>query len=191
MISLLFFCFSANFTMNLVNEAGIKKLLSNIFSRGLKELMRVKVENRDTVSQVNINNKKRKKKISSSSTEGKSFETHLKDINQEEIKKRFDKLLNLVDEQGEKLKKSLDKKDLKEYKKRVKDILRLVQNEFAQTKQSFSWDGAGNLKTYTIIEEVDQNLSLLHNLFLQEQADVLEVVKKLDEIRGLLLDLYI
>ncbi|MCF8002573.1 MAG: YaaR family protein [Halanaerobiales bacterium] len=151
----------------------------------------MKIENRDVNSRARINRESSEKKVGSPTSTEKSFQSQLEDIKQEEIKERFDKLLNLVDKQGDKLKKSLDKKDLKEYKKRVKDILRLIQNEFAQTKQSFSWDGTGNLKIYTIIEKVDQNLDILHNLFLQEQADVLEVVKKIDEIRGLLLDLYI
>ena len=120
-----------------------------------------------------------------------SFKSKLSEIKHGEIKERLDRLMEIVDEQGKKLKKSLDKKDLLEYKKRVKDFLRLIQKEFVQAKQSFSWDGSGNLKTYTIIEKVDQNLNQLHDLFLKEQADVLEVVKKIDEIRGLLIDLYI
>ncbi len=150
----------------------------------------MKVENREITSSARVN-KNSGQKVSSASGSEESFQARLENINQREIKKRFDKLLTLVDKQGDKLKKSLDREDLKEYKKRVKDILRLIQNEFAQTKQSFSWDGTGNFKTYTIIEKVDHNLGLLHNLFLQEQADVLEVVKKIDEIRGLLLDLYV
>ncbi|MFW5976804.1 MAG: DUF327 family protein, partial [Bacillota bacterium] len=52
------------------------------------------------------------------------------------------------------------------------------------------WDGSGNVKTYTIIEKVDQNLDILHDLFIKEQADVLQIVNKIDEIRGLLLDIY-
>lgn len=120
-----------------------------------------------------------------------SFKAKLSEIKHGEIKERLDRLMDIVDKQGEKLKKSLDKKDLLEYKKRVKDFLRLIQKEFVQAKQSFSWDGAGNLKTYTIVEKVDQNLAQLHDLFLKEQSDVLEVVKKIDEIRGLLVDLYI
>jgi uncharacterized protein len=120
-----------------------------------------------------------------------SFKNTLEQTNQQEVKNRLDKLMIIIDKQGEKLKKSLDKKDLIEYKKRVRNYLQNIHKEFSGTKQSFAWDGSGNIKTYTIIKNVDKNLELLHNLFLQEQADVLEVVKRLDEIRGLLLDLYI
>ena len=124
-------------------------------------------------------------------SEKSNFKKELSDFNQELVKEKFDKLLSIVDDQGKKLKKSLDKRDLLEYKKRVKKFLRLIQKEFAHMKQSFSWDDTGNVRTYKIIEKVDENLETLHNLFFEEQDDVLQIVKKIDEIRGLLLDLYI
>ena len=131
------------------------------------------------------------KESSKAAKSGADFQSQLKELNQKEIRERFDRLFNIVDEQGKKLKESLDKEDLYEYKRRVKDFLRMIQKEFVQAKQSYSWDAAGNLKTHTIIEEINQNLDVLHEMFFQEQADVLEIVKKIDEIRGLLLDLYI
>lgn len=119
------------------------------------------------------------------------FKTQLADINQQEIKERLDRLFVIIDEQGEKLKKSLDKKDMLEYKKRVRDFLKILNKEFSRAKQSCSWDKRGNMKNYTIIEKVDKNLEALHQLFVEEQSDALEVLKKIDEIRGMLLDLYI
>ncbi|MFP4662218.1 MAG: YaaR family protein [Halanaerobiales bacterium] len=119
------------------------------------------------------------------------FREKLSEINHREIKERLDKLFLIIDDQGEKLKKSLDKKDLIEYRKRVKDFLRILNKEFARAKQSFSWDRRGNMKTYTLIEEVDQNLQALRELFMEEQADAMEVLKRVDQIRGLLMDLYI
>ncbi|HHU92383.1 MAG TPA: YaaR family protein [Halanaerobiaceae bacterium] len=119
------------------------------------------------------------------------FKEKLDEINQQEIKERLDKLFNIIDEQGEKLKKSLDKKDLMEYKRRVKEFLRILNKEFARAKQSFSWDSRGNMRTYTIVEKINGKLETLQDLFLEEQADALEVLKRVDEIRGLLLDLYI
>jgi len=152
--------------------------------------MKLKIQT-DELSHSN-HSKLKNVKAKSKKTEIKSsFKDKLSEIKHGKIKERLDKLMDIVDKQGKKLKKSLDKKDMLEYKKRVKDFLRLIQKEFVQAKQSFSWDGSGNLKTYTIIEKVDKNLDQLHDLFLKEQADVLEVVKKIDEIRGLLIDLYI
>ena len=150
----------------------------------------MKIHNKD-ISHRTKTDKSKVQQSKNTSDIDSSFKAKLSEIKHGEIKERLDKLMDIVDKQGEKLKRSLDKKDLLEYKKRVKDFLRLIQKEFVQAKQSFSWDGTGNLKTYTIIEKVDKNLDQLHDLFLKEQSDVLEVVKKIDEIRGLLIDLYI
>lgn len=120
-----------------------------------------------------------------------TFEGELADFDRELVREKFDRLMEIVDERGKKLKQSLDRKDLFEYKRCVRDLLGLIQKEFARTKQSFSWDGSGNVRTYKIIDKVDENLDLLHNLFLEEQKDVLKIVSRIDEIRGLLLDLYI
>ncbi len=150
----------------------------------------MKIDTSELRNKTHLNKTKLRKKSELKDID-KTFKAKLSEIKEDEIKDRLDRLMEIVDEQGKKLKKSLDKKDLLEYKKRVKDFLRLIQNEFAEAKQSFSWDNSGNLKTYTIIEKVDQSLDQLHDLFLKEQKDVLEVVKKIDEIRGLLIDLYI
>ncbi|MFW5962380.1 MAG: YaaR family protein [bacterium] len=127
------------------------------------------------------------KDISSNNT----FKARLSEVNKQEVREKLHKLLVLIDEKGEKLKKSLDEKTLLEYKQYVKDFLKTIQNEFANTKQSFSWDGNGNLKTYTIIEKIDNNLNSLHDMFMKEQTDVLNVLSRIKEIKGLLLDLYV
>ena len=129
------------------------------------------------------------KKISSSTHN--TFKEEMADSNQREVKKKLDKLLGIVDEQGKKLQKTLDKNDLLEYKKRIQDFLRLIQREYTWVKQSYSLDSHGNMRTHTIIDKIDDKLANLHTLLVEGQQDTLQVLKKIDEIRGLLLDLYI
>ena len=99
--------------------------------------------------------------------------------------------MDRVDENGARLKRSMEKEDMKKYKQSVKEFLRFIQQEVARARKSHSWDNRGNLKTYTIIEKIDRKLEELQQGFLQSQSDALEVVHKIDEIRGLMLDLYI
>ena len=145
--------------------------------------MSTAIKSRENVGSVNSSEKGPVKEV--------EFKEKLAEVNRKEIKERLDRLFNIIDEQGEKLERSLDKKDLLEYKRRVKEFLRILHKEFARAKQSFSWDSRGNMRTYTIVEKIDRNLEVLQQLFLEEQADALEVLKRVDEIRGLLLDLYI
>ena len=145
---------------------------------------------------INSSNLNRNKQINNlvSKTENlekSSFQEKLEAVNEENIRERLDSLLDYVDQYGEKLKETMDKKDLQAYKEQVKEFLQIIQEEFARTKQSFSWDNQGNLKTYMIIEKINHEMEILQEEFIQDQADVLEVVRKIDEIRGLLLDLYI
>ena len=150
----------------------------------------LKIQNDKKVKSNRNNSKISRKNQNSTSKTNTDFKKCFSEINHKKIQARLDKLLDIVDKKGEKLKESLDQKDLLEYKKRVKDFLRLVQNEFVKAKQSFSWDDSGNVKTYTIIDQVDQNLDEIHNMFFEEQADVLNIINKIDEIRGLLMDIY-
>ncbi|MFN2364091.1 MAG: YaaR family protein [Halarsenatibacteraceae bacterium] len=141
----------------------------------------------------NLNRNKEINKLVSStkSPEKSSFQDKLKAVNEENVRERLDTLLDYVDQYGEKLKETMDKKNLQAYKEQVKEFLKIIQKEFARTKQSFSWDNQGNLKTYMIIEKINNQMEKLQEEFIQDQADVLEVVRRIDEIRGLLLDLYI
>lgn len=141
----------------------------------------------------NINRNKQLNNLVSSteSSEKSSFQEKLEAVNEENVRERLDSLLDYVDQYGEKLKETMDKKDLQAYKEQVKEFLKIIQKEFARTKQSFSWDNQGNLKTYMIIEKINHQMEKLQEEFIQDQADVLEVVRRIDEIRGLLLDLYV
>ncbi|ACL70302.1 YaaR family protein [Halothermothrix orenii] len=149
----------------------------------------MRIDSKDLSSPVRRGERVKKAPVKSIKEAG--FKDKLAELSQNEIRERLDKLLSIVDEQGQRLKESLDKNSLLEYKRRVKQFLRVVQKEFVKAHQSFSWDSKGNLKTLTIIKKVDENLEVLHEMFMEEQADVLKIVQKIDEIRGLLLDLYI
>lgn len=145
---------------------------------------------------INSSNLNRDKQINNlvsrtESPEKSSFQQKLEAVNEENIRERLDSLLDYVDQYGDKLKETMDKEDLQAYKAQVKEFLQIIQKEFARTKQSFSWDNQGNLKTYMIIEKINHEMEMLQEEFIQDQADVLEVVRRIDEIRGLLLDLYI
>ncbi|MGM0414520.1 MAG: YaaR family protein [Bacillota bacterium] len=141
----------------------------------------------------NLNRNKQINNLVSSTnkTEKSSFQDKLEAVNEENVREKLDTLLDYVDQYGEKLKETMDKKDLQAYKEQVKEFLKIIQKEFARTRQSFSWDNQGNLKTYMIIEKINNQMEKLQEEFIQDQADVLEVVSRIDEIRGLLLDLYI
>ena len=54
---------------------------------------------------------------------------------------------------------------------------------------SHRWDGRGR-KVFYLIEKVNHSLESLATMVLQKQTDTMKLMAALDEIRGLLLDLY-
>ncbi len=100
-------------------------------------------------------------------------------------------MLKSIEEKGEKLKKSRNLKDLKAYKKDVKNFLATAGKEGLKVRQISHRTPQGKMKIYTVIDKVDDALEELTQEMLKKQASVMSIVAKIDEIRGLLLDLFI
>ncbi len=118
-----------------------------------------------------------------------TFKKILNETREVDVTAHLENLMETIEEKAKKLKRNLTIKDLSEYRYYVKEFLKVFNEEFMQAKQTFSWN-QGSMKNFTIIEEIDENLEALRNLFMEEQKDTLEVVQRLDAIRGLLVDLY-
>ncbi|AZR72595.1 hypothetical protein BBF96_03850 [Anoxybacter fermentans] len=118
------------------------------------------------------------------------FKKVLIDAREMDVTARLDYLMEIIEEKAKKLKKNMTIKNLSEYRHYVKKFLKIFNEEFLEINQTFSWN-RGSMKSYTIIKEIDEGLETLRKLFLEEQKDSLEIIKQVDAIRGLLMDLYI
>lgn len=98
--------------------------------------------------------------------------------------------LEEINEHARRLKQSPILENLLRYKSKVSALLRfLVQNSYNVEENSF-FDPQGRRRLLMIVENVDQKLEALTKDLLNKQADSLNLVSRLDEIRGLLMDLY-
>lgn len=98
--------------------------------------------------------------------------------------------LEEVDEYARRLKESPVYENLLRYKGKVRAVLRyLVQQSYVVTESSF-YDPTGRRRLLMMVESIDQKLEELTRDFLNDQTGSLDLVSRLDEIRGLLLDLY-
>ena len=93
-------------------------------------------------------------------------------------------------EEGQKLAKRRDVKDMKHYRGLVKDFL----NEVVTHSHSFSrenfLDRRGRHRVYGIIRLVDENLDQLAQELMKDEKDNLAILEKIGEIEGLLLDIF-
>ncbi len=116
-----------------------------------------------------------------------TFLEEFKKIHGEQITSKLDDLLELIDEQGEKLSQHRTFEELVRYKKMVGNFVEEAINKMYQLKEDYS---SVKGKLYSLVETVDESLEELTEVVLSEQESQIEVLAKLDEIRGLLVDLY-
>lgn len=122
--------------------------------------------------------------------EGLDFNRALSGAARKDFEEDLQKLIEEVDKRAQKLAKTCTLNDLKNYKRAVKNFLERTIKEAFTTEEQSSWGRLGRQKVYVLVKKVDDNLEELSRQVLGEQQDSLNILKKLDEIRGLLIDIY-
>ena len=77
---------------------------------------------------------------------------------------------------------------MKRYRELVKGFLNEVVNRSHEFSRENFLDKRGRHRVYGIVKLVDKNLDDLANELVKDEQDHLEIVSKIDDIRGLLLD---
>jgi len=106
------------------------------------------------------------------------------------IKEKLENLLRDIAAQGQKLTENLNIKDLKRYKELVRSFMHEAVDKMYRLKEEAGWDRRGRHKIYMMVNTVDKELENLTALMVEEQKDKVAILAKIDEIRGLLLDIY-
>lgn len=108
-------------------------------------------------------------------------------LKQEAELKRF---LHTLDELGQRLLKTFSLYDLLAYKKLLSNFLAEVLQQAYGLQKERGGALTGRPKLYQRIELLNQEMEELAQLVLNKQHDSVQVLAKLDSIRGLLVDLY-
>ena len=122
-------------------------------------------------------------------TDGSFQFTLLSTIEETALAERLSGLLTDIEKEGKKISKHMDVRDMKYYRSLIQQFM----NEIVSRSHKFSrenfLDRRGRHRVYGIIKLVDENLDLLAAELLKEEKDHLLILSKIDEIRGLLLDI--
>ena len=110
-------------------------------------------------------------------------------IEEKELQTKLGSLMDQISAQGEKLAKHMDIGDMKKYRSLVKDFLNEVVNRSHEFSRENFLDRRGRHRVYGIVKEVDKSLDELAQELLKNEKDNLEILKKVDDIRGMLLDI--
>ena len=110
-------------------------------------------------------------------------------IENNELQEKLSGLMKDIEEQGSKLAKHMDIRDMKRYRNLVKEFMNEVTaNSHAFSRENFL-DRRGRHRVYGIVKEVDKSLDDLAQELLKDEKDNLAILNKIDDIRGMLLDI--
>lgn len=109
-------------------------------------------------------------------------------IEEAELSEKLNGLMDSITKQGEKISKHMDISDMKRYRELVKDFLNEVVTHSHEFSRENFLDRRGRYRVYGIIKQVDKNLDDLANELLKDEKDNISILGRIDEIRGLLLD---
>lgn len=111
-------------------------------------------------------------------------------VGEADLQARLQGLMDQITMQGERLYKKRDVRDMKRYRGLIKEFL----NEVITRSHSFSRDNfldkRGRHRVYGIIRLIDSNLDELAQALVKDEKDNLDILNKIGEIRGLLLDIF-
>lgn len=105
-------------------------------------------------------------------------------------KEKLSVLLERIDKQADRLSKNIDIKEVIVYKKLISEFLKESVDAMVKFSKTNFLDRRGRHRVYTIIKRVDTELEELTKDVLNNEKDNIKVVKRLDDIRGLILDIY-
>ena len=122
-------------------------------------------------------------------TEAPVFRRTLTDLTKELHEARLAEMKAAIDEQGKRLSSRVDVKEFQKYRRLIRDFLdEIVSNGYTFSKED-AYASRGRHRYIATVKVVDEKLDELGKEVMKEQADKIEILHKIDDIRGLLLDL--
>lgn len=144
--------------------------------------MNIKVDQLQQMQQVGQRN-------SVSSGDGSFKFTLISNIEEQGLQQRLSLMMEEITMQGKKLAKHMDIRDMKHYRALIKEFM----NEIVSRSHKFSrenfLDRRGRHRVYGMVKLVDKALDELATELIKDEKDHLTILNKIDEIRGMLLDI--
>lgn len=105
-------------------------------------------------------------------------------------KEKMNELLDKITEQGRRLGEVPTYAELKAYRELVRSFLAEAVGRAYTLQSQTGWDRQGRQKMYAVVKEIDHQLAELTEDVRHGQERQLQIMGRLDAIRGMLVDLY-
>ena len=110
-------------------------------------------------------------------------------IEEAQLQEKLNGLMTDITRQGEKLAEHMDIRDMKHYRELIKNFMNEIVNRSHKFSRENFLDRRGRHRVYGMIKLVDKNLDELAAALIADEKDGIEILSKIDEIQGLLLDI--
>lgn len=121
---------------------------------------------------------------------GEDFKfTLMSSIEEAGLSERLSVMMQEITMQGEKLGKHMDVRDMKHYRRLIQEFMNEIVNRSHKFSRENFLDRRGRHRVYGMIKRVNVVLDELAGELIKEEKDILAILSKVDEIRGLLLDI--
>jgi uncharacterized protein YaaR (DUF327 family) len=119
------------------------------------------------------------------------FSFTLQKVDEAGLAERLSALIDDITLQGKRIAEHMELSDLKAYRGLITDFFgELLSRSHKFSRENFL-DRRGRHRVYGIVKLVDKNLDELAQELLKSEKDHIAILDRIDEIRGLLLDLLI
>ena len=116
--------------------------------------------------------------------------TLISNIEEKDLQERLKTMMQDITEQGDRISKHMDIKDMKRYRELVKGFMNEITSRSHHFSRENFLDRRGRHRVYGIIRLIDENLDQLAQELMKDEQDHLAILSKIGEIRGLLLDIF-
>ena len=111
-------------------------------------------------------------------------------IAEHELQTKITLMMEEITMQGKKVGKRMDIREMKKYRMLIKDFMNEIVTHSHEFSRENYLDRRGRHRVYGIIRRVDELLDELAQELVKDEQDNIAILNKIDEIRGLLLDVF-
>ena len=127
--------------------------------------------------------------VKDTKVEGNFKFTLLSQIGQSELQEKLTEMVNEITKQGQKIAEHMDIRDLKVYRSMISNFLsEVVANSHEFSRENFL-DRRGRHRVYGIIRQVNDKLDELARELIKSEKNQVDILDRIGEIQGLVLDI--
>lgn len=118
-----------------------------------------------------------------------AFNRRLNDLGADAYQQHIAEMMQTVTEQGKRLSQRADMQEFIRYRELVAALMHeVVSNAFAFKRRN-TFDARGRQRIFALVHKVNAKLDEMARGMLEDQKDNLRILKDIEEIRGMLVDM--